>query len=618
MPKGKALTSKDSALPANKAAAFATRKDGWNAFFDGVASGWNNPHTGVGVGGTDRRLSTSFAPKLMLPEGVLRSMYRGDGLGKRIIELPIETMFRQGFTVDGDPDGMIVARMEETGILAELENLIRWGNLYGGALGVLGVDDGQRYEMPLREENVRNVHYLHTFNRWRVTWTTSDLYTDNRHPKYGTPQFYRITPLFGTPFKVHESRTIKVDGNPVDDLTRFQNQGWGDSILQSCFDELRQLASVFDSGESIIEDFVTAVLGLKGLADLIAGGQEKVAIKRLEILDKARHVTNTNMIDAELETYTKVASSVAGLSDLMDRYMNKLAAVTGIPVTLLMGMAPAGLNATGDSDVRNWYDRVQSQQKKSLRPPVERIARLMFLSSDYYFDGKEPENWKVQFTKLWQPTEKEEAELEDKKVDTVVKLISNGVMDPNEARDLPQIRDRYNLIGDVPAKPPDPFLIAAGIIDAQGNPILGGGTDDEEDETGGEGGDNLPPLKKPEGKKETNEDSEPPPPAVPPEIAKAEIMGACRSQVFDARGRRRGDSASFHEKTVTLSRRVFRTTKDAAKWALDHGFKADRLESTLSTYRFPQRDRTDFVPLTERTISPAEGIEVTLGRLLGN
>jgi hypothetical protein len=150
-----------------KGAAFLTRKDGWNNFF-----------TGVGISGVDRRLSSGYSSNAILQENVIRSLYRGDGMAKQIIEIPTETMMKSGFEVMGDPEGMILARMEDIGIYKALESMVRWSRLFGGSLGVIGVDDNQKYDKPLNMAGIRKVHYVHVYNRWRVTYSSSDMYQD--------------------------------------------------------------------------------------------------------------------------------------------------------------------------------------------------------------------------------------------------------------------------------------------------------------------------------------------------------------------------------------------------------------------------------------------------------
>lgn len=567
-------------VPQNRPGQYLRRADGWNNFL--AAAGWNNRNTGRGVAGVDRRLDTSYAPKSMIAETTLRALYRGDGTARRIVDLAVDTMTAQGFEIVGDPEGMVVARMEETGIIKSLEELLRWSRLYGGALGVINADDGQLYEKPLNLQGIRKVYDLRVYNRWRVTFSTSDLYRNPAHPKFGKPEFYWVQPLMGIRYRVHESRTVRMDGAPVDDLTSLQNQGWGDSVLQSCYDSLASLASVYDSVEGIIDDFITSTVSMKELSELMAQpGGEKAVLKRLAIMEKSKSVTNTRLLDADSETFAKVASSVAGLSDLMDRYANKLALESGYPVTLLMGQAPAGLNATGDSDRSSFYDKMGAEQHKTLRPPIEYITRLIFLSQDDYFGGKEPENWWVEFNKLWQPTAKEKAEIEKIEVDTANSLIDRGVMDPDEYRDLPEIRARYNLVGDAPE--PDP---------------LGGepGDEPEEDEKPDTAKDSLPSD---------------------PQSARADMLGACRGLLRDSRGRRRADSAKFEPQTVVVQRKAFATAADARKWVEAHGFKADSIETTRATYRFPQADCSEFVPRSEKTLTPTPGVEITMARVRG-
>lgn len=73
-----------------------------------------------------------------------------------------------------------------------LNDTIKWGRLYGGAIGVIMID-GQDMSSPLRMETVgpgafRGVMVL---DRWMVTPTTQDRVTD-MGPDFGTPKFYQV------------------------------------------------------------------------------------------------------------------------------------------------------------------------------------------------------------------------------------------------------------------------------------------------------------------------------------------------------------------------------------------------------------------------------------------
>ena len=59
----------------------------------------------------------------------------------------------------------------------------------------------------------------------------------------------------------------------------------------------------------------------------------------------------------------------------------------------------------------------------------------------------------------------------------------------------------------------------------------------------------------------------------------------------------------------------FKTGAAATKWALDHEFKADKVDETESSYRLRQRDPDDFVSTSFRTIEIDDGVSAVIGRL---
>ncbi|MFQ8761936.1 MAG: anti-CBASS protein Acb1 family protein [Intestinimonas sp.] len=50
-----------------------------------------------------------------------------------------------------------------------------------------------------------------------------------------------------------------------------------------------------------------------------------------------------------------------------------LSGASRIPVTKLFGRSPAGMNATGESDLRNYYDYVDTLREAKLRPILEKL-----------------------------------------------------------------------------------------------------------------------------------------------------------------------------------------------------------------------------------------------------
>lgn len=416
---------------------------------------WSNFMTGVGNWSVDKRMNTVFNPNASLTEDELNAIYRNEGMGRRIIEVLTEDMCRKWFKVEGDSNGDMEKEFKKFRGRAQIQEGLRWALLHGGAVGVLGISDGGNYEDPVNEEDIDEVTHIHVFDRWRSIWVTADLYNDPYNPKFGTPELYTIFPInpamspgaamantmtVGNPetkarargtssgdqpvlnnlkgnvaplvgaFRVHESRVLRFDGVLIPLKERIRNRYWNDSYLQSCFERIRGLGESYASIETIIQEFIIGTLTIKDLASMIATGKESLAIKRLDMLDRSKHIMNTVLLD-ENEVYERKTATVNGLESLVQSLVLGISAASGIPVTILMGQAPAGLNATGASDVRRYYDKINGLQYQMLQEPIEKLCKYVMLSKKSRFKGKEIEDWAVHFPSLWALTEVEQAEV---------------------------------------------------------------------------------------------------------------------------------------------------------------------------------------------------------------
>lgn len=381
---------------------------------DDRLDGWSNLLSGYG---TSRDPGEATAPKLesSLTQYTLEAIYRSDGIGRRIIDIPAEDMTREWVNIEGDNGSDVASAMRSIRARESVEKGLRWAGLYGGSGLLMGVDDGRNLEQPVAPMT-RGIRFLRVYDRHQIHWTTADLYSDPREERYGLPETVRITPSSGMPFTVHESRMLWFDGEDVPERVRKQNSGWGDSRLQTVYRAMSRYAEAMGGTSSIIRDFITPVLKLNGLGDLIAAGREDEVKKRLEILGLSQAMLNVRLIDGEQEDYQKHASSVSGISDLLGELKHNLSSVSGVPQSKLFGRAPQGMNATGESDTREWYDRISSEQESKVVPAVERMVQIID-------GGQSPDDRRVVCNPLWQPTAREQAET----VKTVMEAMAAGV-----------------------------------------------------------------------------------------------------------------------------------------------------------------------------------------------
>jgi phage-related protein (TIGR01555 family) len=369
-----------------------------------------------------------------MDEFQLMDLYVDDGFARRIIDIVPDEMLRAGFTVDNDPDEYVMARLEEIAGMKEIERLLKWDRLFGGALLIMGVDDGstQMYQ-PLNMNNIRNLLFLKTYERQRINWTTSDLYNDPRKPKYGEVEFYNIFPINGlASFRVHESRCAVLRGVDIPEHARLLNQGWGVSFLQHCFEQLRAVGNIYGGLESIIEDFVFGTLSVKNLADLIYSGKESLVKDRLNMMDLSRHILNTVLLDSDNEKYEKHASTVSGLGEIVDKFFLALSVVTGIPQRILLGQQSGGLNNKGEGETTDWYNTIRVKQETVLKPILETVTEVIMMAKQGSFKGVPPADWGIDFNDLEEMNEKQEAEIKKLNSETDKNYVDSGVLDAAE------------------------------------------------------------------------------------------------------------------------------------------------------------------------------------------
>lgn len=399
------------------------------------ADGWMNILNGLGQRGRDKTTAIVFRACPVFTFCELDELYRADGLTKRVIDIIPAEMLRQGWEVDGDPEGAILGKFEELDVNCKLNALIQWSRLYGGAICVMGVADGRPLNEPVDVENIKSINWLQVFDRWQVMINFDFISQDMNDENYGNPQWYQVTDYrTGAVFVVHYSRVLRMDWGTLPPRDKYWNQGWGDSVLVSIYNELKNYGAAFANTSAIMQDFVNGILRIPGLSNSMGQScdeADRALMKRLDFANLSKGVTNMMVLDGE-EIYEKLSTNVAGISDLLDRFMLSVSSVTGIPITLLFGRAPAGLNATGDADIRNFYDLVKQLQETKLKPVLEKLIFYMFKAEYGPTGGVEPDNWGIQFTPLWQNTEEQEAIMRRTVAETDAIYIDRGVLDPTE------------------------------------------------------------------------------------------------------------------------------------------------------------------------------------------
>ena len=387
-----------------------------------------------------------------LSDQQLALMYR-NLIVRRIVTLVVDDAIKNFIEIEGDQDECIVQELEALFIPEKLTEALYWDRLFGMSVALIFADDGQELDQPINLKRLRRVSGVEVFDKRSVMEDSASLYydTDVRDVNFGKAEYYTITPPNGNLFKVHRSRLLIFDGETLPKLERIANNGAGLSCLDGIPAAINRVKTSMDKTIDIMDKVSTSLLKLQGLSNVLQTEEgTKAVIKRLDLIDYSRRLNGSVAIDKDDE-YAVFNIPLGGLTDIIQEMEQYVCAVTGYPFTKLFGRSPAGMNATGQSDMQIYYDKVKSYQKRKLRPALEYLVKLIQLSSEGPTQGKELEKWSIKFKALQQLNDLEQANVDKTQAEVraaVVKLVLDLV--DNQMLDATQGRKYLAERGDIP------------------------------------------------------------------------------------------------------------------------------------------------------------------------
>lgn len=392
------------------------------------SDGWENILTGLGTA-RDKTTYGQFGLLGRIPDNELQNMFNCGWLARKVVSYRAKEVFREGFCVE---DGDVEKYIKSAQICTKLQKAMTFSRLYGGGLLIGGLDDGQPQDAPLSYDSLQELRYLTFLDRRYCT--VHAYYTDPNSPKYLTPMTYSINPPQGVGgVIVHETRCIRFGGAETDDQTSLQIGGWDYSVLQSTYEVIRAFETAWQSVNVLISDASQSVFKIKGLINALAspGGIDTMNT-RMQLIDLSRSVARAIVLDADHnEDFHRDTTSFGGLPELLDRGMMLVAGAADTPVSILFGRSAAGMNATGESDFRIFYDSVKSEQETHITPIVNVLLTWATSAKKGPTNGV-PYEGGVKWKSLWQPEASVVATTEKTFADRDVAYINAGVWTPEE------------------------------------------------------------------------------------------------------------------------------------------------------------------------------------------
>ncbi len=319
--------------------------------------------------------------------------------------------------------------------------------------------DGQDLSTPLDLDTVKKDQFrgIVIFDRWQLNPIMNPVI--NSGPQMGLPKFYQIVndpraydpnapapdgaPIASGGVNVHYSRIIRFTGIDLPFFQAITEQMWGESILERLWDRLISFDNVTMSAASLVDRASLRTVNINGFREVVAAGGEAQAglMAQFEMMRLMQVNEGLTLLDKEDE-FKSTAYSFAGLADMVLQFAQQLSGASGIPLMRLFGQPPAGLGATGDADIRMYYDNIKAQQESKLSEGWTKLLAVMWRST---YGVAAPEDLDFTFTPLWQMSQTDKANVAKTTTESALSAFEAGIT--TQKTTLQELREQSSVTG---------------------------------------------------------------------------------------------------------------------------------------------------------------------------
>lgn len=358
----------------------------------------------------------------------LNNAYCGSWLPKKIVDIPALDATRRWRSWQAAKEQITAIEAEEKrlNLKEKVKDALIKARLFGGAAIYIGIKGDKDPSLPLFPESIKKggIDFLTVIPKRAIQ--AGEIENDPVVAGYGEPKYYRVSSASGA-FDIHPSRIVRFVGAAVpDEELNTAAQGWGDSVLTAAFDPCRNVDATMANLASLIYEAKVDVFGIPGLAEIMADPKAReMLIERVHLAAMLKGNNGMLIRDAE-ETHDTKSISFSGLEVIANLFLQVASGAADIPMTRLLGQSPGGLNSTGESDLRNYYDRIQSSQELDISPAMDVLDECLIRSAL----GSSPPEIHYVWNSLWQTTDKERADIGKTVSETIKTLADSKLLNP--------------------------------------------------------------------------------------------------------------------------------------------------------------------------------------------
>ena len=424
----------------------------------------------------------------------LINWYYTSWMARKGVDIPVEDAMRGGFEfkhVDPVIGKKLKRRWDELNGDDQLERCCKQERLLGGCALLMLTRDKKIGDKKALMSDPLNLSFMASnpgaltrlntvdINRISIPNPTNDVFSES----FDNPQIYTVDGV-----EVDKSRLIVFDGKPLFGRTtysvlfpapRVNPAGFGESIITPVYDDLVRTCGTAQAAFHLVNMASVMLIMMQDFAGLQTTKTGDQKISKMQDICNSISLYKGAILDGVDVDVKNLPASFGSVPELVQTFTNFLAAAWDIPATRFVGTSPGGMNATGESDLENYYNMVQAYRERRLTPRIMQITRLLAIEQYGIEQGNNICNEiEVSFKSLWNLDTKSEAEAAKTWLDAMTPLLDRGTMSPEDFEAEAKKRGIL-LLADTKIKEPE-ALGDGGILSDTMDQMMGGGKKDGE------------------------------------------------------------------------------------------------------------------------------------------
>jgi phage-related protein (TIGR01555 family) len=241
--------------------------------------------------------------------------------------------------------------------------------------------------------------------------------------------WYKPSVWFAMGKEVDASRFLTFVGREVPDTLKPAYSFGGLSTSQIAKPYVDNWLRTRQSVSDLLHSFTVWQLATNMAANLEPGGTKEL-IKRIILFNNMRDNKGMMLTDKETEEFDNTSAPLSTLDSLQAQAQEQMCTVAHTPKVKLLGLDPAGLNASSEGEIRAYYDWIHAYQAKFYTENLD----VMFRFCQINLWGEVDPDLSYSWVDLWSMDEKQQAEVRKTNAETGDILVNAGAIDAEEER----------------------------------------------------------------------------------------------------------------------------------------------------------------------------------------